>query len=367
MKTTNILKYAVGIDVAKKDFKCCISSIDEQQQVKVKSTAHFLNSIEGYKALVLWVAKHCQTGTAVVYCMEATGIYHESLALFLYRQNMHVSVVLPTLSKNYLKSLGHKTKNDKIDAKGLSTMAAEKSLSAWQPFSESIYELRQMTRYIEDLNQQRTATGNQLHALQHSMYAMEELQNILKEHLAFIEKQIKELKVHVEQMVKQDEKLWPKIEHMMTIRGVGLYTIVVIVAETNGFALFENIGQLCSYAGYDVIEEQSGTYQGKGRISKKGNSHIRRALHMPSLSLLRYQVPLFYALYQRVLDRTHIKMKAIVAIQRKLLTILYTLWNKEEDFNPSMHVTKKEVATTEVATQDELSAETRSPLLVYQS
>jgi transposase len=365
MKTTNILKYAVGIDVAKKDFKCCITSIDDQQQVKVKSTTHFFNSIEGYKALVLWVARHCKTDTTVVYCMEATGIYHEPLALFLYRQKQYVSVVLPTLSKNYLKSLGHKTKNDKIDAKGLATMAAEKALSAWQPFSEDIYELRQMTRYIEDLNQQRTATRNQLHALQHGMYQMEELQNILKEHLVFIEKQIKELKQHVEQMIRQDEKLWPKVKHLMTIRGVGLHTIAVIVAETNGFALFENIGQLCSYAGYDVIEEQSGTYQGKGRISKKGNSHIRRALHMPSLSLLRYQVPIFFPLYQRVLKRTHIKMKAIVAIQRKLLSIIYTLWKKEEDFNPALY--ENEVATTEVATQDELIAKTKSPLSVYQS
>lgn len=365
MKTTNILKYAVGIDIAKDDFKCCIVSIDEHQQVKVKSSFQFANSPAGFKALVQWVGKHYQTDLPIVYCMEATGIYHESLALYLHGHGIRISVVLPTLSKNYLRSLGHKTKNDKIDAKGLATMAAEKALSAWQPFSENIYELRQMTRYIEDLNQQRTATKNQLHALQHSMYPMVDLQNVLKGHIAFIEKQIKDLKLHVEQMVKKDVRLWSRVQHLMTIRGVGLYTIVVIVAETNGFALFENIGQLCSYAGYDVVEEQSGSYQGKGRISKKGNSHIRRALHMPSLSLMRYEVPVFYPLYQRVLERTHIKMKAIVAIQRKLLTIFYTLWKKQEDFNPEQELIQKEVATTKVATQDELPAEATSPLSVH--
>lgn len=362
MKTPNILKYAVGIDVAQKDFKCCIVSIDNQQQVKVKSSSHFANNKSGFTALLLWTQRHCQIDIPVVYCMEATGIYHEPLALHLYSKNAHVSVVLPTLSKNYLKSLGYKTKNDKIDAKGLATMGAEKALNAWKPFSESIYELRQMTRYIEDLNQQRTATNNQLHALQHSMYPMAELQTILKEHLAFIEKQIKELKLHVEQMVKQDNLLWSRIKHLMTIRGVGLHTAIVVVAETNGFALFENIGQLCSYAGYDVVEQQSGANQSKGRMSKKGNSHIRRALHMPSLSLLRYQVPIFYPLYQRVLDRTNIKMKAIIAIQRKLLTLLYTLWKRQEDFNPGMP--QKEVATTKVATQDELSAEAISSLSI---
>jgi transposase len=367
MKTTTILKYAVGIDVSKKDFKCCIVSIDDRQQVKVKSSTHYLNNRVGFEALIQWVDKHCQSNIPVVYCMEATGIYHEPMALYLHSHGSHISVVLPTLSKNYLKSLGYKTKNDKIDAKGLATMAAEKALSCWRPFSESVYELRQMTRYIEELNQQRTATGNQLHALQHSMYPMEDLQCILKEHLAFIEKQIKELKSHVEGLLKQDAQLWSRAKHLMTIRGVGLHTIAVVIAETNGFTLFENIGQLCSYAGYDVVEHQSGERQGKGRISKKGNSHIRRALHMPSLSLLRYKVPIFHPLYERVMERTNVKMKGIVAIQRKLLTILYTLWNKQEDFNPAQNSTEKEVATTMVATQDELSAETASSLSIFQN
>ncbi len=60
-------------------------------------------------------------------------------------------------------------------------------------------------------------------------------------------------------------------------------TITTVIAETKGFFLFKNQRQLVSYASYDVIENQSGNSRGKFRFSKKGNSHIGRALHMPPL------------------------------------------------------------------------------------
>lgn len=67
-------------------------------------------------------------------------------------------------------------------------------------------------------------------------------------------------------------------------------SVVTVIAETNGFALIKNQRQLVSYAGYDVVENQSGKRAGKTKISKKGNSHIRRILHMPALNAVRYEV-----------------------------------------------------------------------------
>jgi len=52
------------------------------------------------------------------------------------------------------------------------------------------------------------------------------------------------------------------------------------VGETLGFESIVNAKQLASYAGYDVVLRESGNFKGKTRISKKGNSHIRAALHV---------------------------------------------------------------------------------------
>ena len=69
---------------------------------------------------------------------------------------------------------------------------------------------------------------------------------------------------------------------------------------------------------------------GKTKISKKGNSRIRRILHMPSFSVVKYGELQFVNLNQRVFERTKIKMKGYVAVQRKLLILIYTLWRKDE-------------------------------------
>jgi len=98
----------------------------------------------------------------------------------------------------------------------------------------------------------------------------------------------------------------------------------VIVAETNGFTAFENIAQLVSYAGYDVVENQSGKRSGK-KISKKGNHRIRRYLHFPAFNMIKYEVAPFKNLYERVYEKSKIKMKAYTAVQKKLLEYVYAL------------------------------------------
>jgi len=80
---------------------------------------------------------------------------------------------------------------------------------------------------------------------------------------------------------------------------------------------------------------QSGKFKGKERISKKGNSRIRRILHMPALNMVSFDTGTFPSIYERIYRTSGIKMKAYVAIQRKLLCLLFTLWKKDEIFNPN--------------------------------
>ena len=109
-------------------------------------------------------------------------------------------------------------------------------------------------------------------------------------------------------------------------------TVATVLAETNGFVLFKSIAQLIKYTGYDVIEDQSGGHSGKTKISKKGNRRIRRALHMPAFNMIRYDVGNFKPFFERILEKHHLKMKAYVAVQKKLLVLIYTLWKRNEVF-----------------------------------
>lgn len=80
------------------------------------------------------------------------------------------------------------------------------------------------------------------------------------------------------------------------------------------------------------VERQSGTsINGKTRISKKGNSHIRRGLYFSAILAVRFN-PKFTQIYARHLQKGKKKMVALVAIQRRLLSLMYTLWKKDEYF-----------------------------------
>ncbi|NCX95061.1 MAG: IS110 family transposase [Chitinophagia bacterium] len=130
------------------------------------------------------------------------------------------------------------------------------------------------------------------------------------------------------QHIDSDEDVAKRIDNICQIKGVGLQTVAVLITETNGFALFKNYSQLVSYAGYDVVENQSGNHVGKTKISKKGNSRIRRALHLPAFNVVRYKQKPFIDLFERTLAKHQIKMKSYVSVQKKLLVLVYTLWKK---------------------------------------
>ena len=179
-------------------------------------------------------------------------------------------------------------------------MACEQNNTTWKPLSPNIYLLRLITRQIQSLSQQTTFLKNQLHSLQYGMYRDRAIEKMYAKQLIILEKNKGNLQLRVEQIIRNDEILKRKFENICTIKGLGLQSLAVIVAETNGFAAFENIARLVSYAGYDVVENQSGKRNGKTKISKKGNSRIRRCLHFPAFNMVTYNVAPFKNLYERV-------------------------------------------------------------------
>jgi transposase len=157
---TEYLKYSIGEDISKEKFDACISIIDKEQYVKVVASRTFTNNENGFKAFLEWKMLKCKLKISSVFVMEATGIYYERLAWFLHRNEQYLSVVLPNKSKKYMQSIGIKSKNDKIDAAGLSRMGAEQKLSEWNAPTQMIVELRDFTRQRESLQESRTIFNN---------------------------------------------------------------------------------------------------------------------------------------------------------------------------------------------------------------
>jgi transposase len=345
-----MLKYSLGIDISKKDFHACLSVIDKEQQVKVKASRKFANQGEGFKELLAWLNNNRkESAIPLVVVMEATGVYYEGCALFLFQAGMSVSVVLPNKAKKYIQAIGLKTKNDKIDAAGLARMGAEQRLELWEPMDSFFYNLRALTRHHQGLQELRTNTNNQLHADTHSIYSNKIVMKQLKKLITTIDKEIEVLEHEINKQLYSKLEVAEKVKNITAIKGLGTLTVATILGETNGFALFKSIPQLVSYAGYDIIENQSGNHKGRTQISKKGNSRIRRVLHLPAFNMIRYDSGDFKPFFERILSRHNQKMKAYVAVQRKLLVLIYTLWRKNQAFGQNTSGDENTVSSSALA------------------
>ncbi|MCK5676859.1 MAG: IS110 family transposase [Flavobacteriaceae bacterium] len=335
MKSQKVTKQVVGIDIGMESFYVCYKVQIAATSIIIKGTKSFNNNADGMDAFYLWCEKRNKTPEIKpVFVMEATGIYYENLAYFLYEKDQIVSVQLAQKLKYFAKGCNLKTKTDKVDSKMIAQYGVEKNLigtDLWTPPSKEFKSIRDLSREHTNTKRLQSRIKSQLHALAHAHLSNEVVVKIKNDQISFYQKQIKEIEKQMQKLIKSDKKLHSKIRKIEKVNGLGFITIIKILTETNGFLLFRNIRQLVSYAGLDVIEKESGKYKGKTKISKKGNAHIRSALYMPALTAMQHNKTL-KIFYERVNQGRTIKKQGVIAVMRKLLILIYTLWKKDEEY-----------------------------------
>lgn len=334
----NIVKQVVGIDVAQKELVVSLGRMYDDWSPQIYSHKTFPNTTKGFLALVMWVKKMSESALDLRFVMEATGVYHESLAYFLVDKGYAVSIVLPNKISNYIRTLETKTITDKTASQGIAMFGLERKLEIWKRPKKVFKNLRQLTRERDQVVQLRTMAKNHLHAEQAEAEPNKDSVARIQKQIVFLNKQDQEIKSAIMEVTKKDEEVKKAVAIASSIPGVGTLTAVTVLAETNGFDLIRNKRQLASYAGLDVQEKQSGTsVKGKARISKKGNRYLRKAMHLPALAAIRHDER-FKAVFARLVAKHGIKMKAVVAVQRKLLEIIYTLYKSNTTFDTNYFI-----------------------------
>ena len=340
-----ILKQVVGIDVAQKELVVSLGRMYSDLRIEIQAYKTFRNTTKGFSELIEWVNKRTNTSVGVRYVMEATGVYHESFAYFLDNLGYEISIVLPNKISNYFRTLEIKTVTDKTMSETIARFGLERKLDNWKRPRAIFKTLRQLTRERDQLVQERSMVKNQLHAEQSESEPNPSSLTRMKKRIVLLNKQEKEIKEEIAKLIKQDEQVKDSIKTVGSLPGVGLLTAATVLAETNGFELIRNKRQLTSYAGLDVKEKQSGTsIKGKPTISKRGNAYLRKAMHMPALTAIRHDER-FKAIFARLVSKHGIKMKAAVAVQRKLLEMIYVLYKNQVPYDKDFF--KKENALKE--------------------
>ena len=328
-----IFKQSVGLDISKDTFVACFSQRQAGKSFHILSTRTFKCTNGAFEQFHKWVQSQRYASAPLQLLMEATGVYYEELAYFLHAKGYSLTVLLPNKTAAFARSLSYKSKTDSIDAKMLAQMSIERDLPRWVPLSEGMLTIKHLCRERAEIVDTQVVFKNRLHAKKHAYHSLKSSFQRTNKAQALLKKQISDIEIALHKAVNEDEILRQKVQNACSIPGVGFITVANILAETNAFALFKNKAQLVSYAGYDVVQNTSGTsLDSPTKISKKGNHRIRKALHFPALVAVKYD-PNMKSLFNRAFDKTKIKMKAYVAVQRKLLVLIYATFKSNQPYD----------------------------------
>jgi|TARA_Y100000294_G_C8539447_1_gene330513 transposase len=117
----------------------------------------------------------------------------------------------------------------------------------------------------------------------------------------------------------------PYSRYLLSLKGVSTITTAGMIGEVGDFKRFKTIREIIKYAGLNLYEISSGKQQrGDKRISKRGRHLMRKLLFFASLSMVK-KGGIMHRKYRDYLDRGMPKIKALVAIMRKLLILMFAL------------------------------------------
>lgn len=128
----------------------------------------------------------------------------------------------------------------------------------------------------------------------------------------------------------------PYSEYLLSMRGIGLVTVAGLIGEVGDFREFSTTSEITKLGGLDLYEISSGKHKGQRHISKRGRPLMRKLLYFAAINTVRAN-GIMSGPYQRMLARGMPKVKALVAIARKLLAVMFALVRDqalyEENFN----------------------------------
>jgi transposase len=124
----------------------------------------------------------------------------------------------------------------------------------------------------------------------------------------------------------------PYSDSILSLKGIGKITVAGLVGEVGDFRKFKTISEITKLAGLDLFEVSSGNHNGMHRISKRGRALMRKLLFFAALNAVKSH-GIMHTKYRTMLDNGTSKMKALVAVARKLLRIIFALARDNTEYD----------------------------------
>ncbi len=359
-----------GLDVHKSSISGAILKADG-----TFTTNQFSTTIEGLLALKEWiVSNQCER-----VLMEATGVYWIPVYSVL-EPHVEVHVVNPLFIK-YVP--GRKT--DTLDSVWIGEIALNGMFKASYIPPRNIRELRELTRTYRKLIDERTAHKNRINKIfvRNGIRLSDVLSDIFgksgmivingliegrpidqtlklihnsrvskkkdeikraicgeisENDLFVIRQSIECISQHDYQIAQYEDRILKNmtpdkgnVEILVSIPGIGFTIGSSILAEIGNISQFDNSKQLVSWSGLSPAVYESAGKTAHGHITKRGSKYLRTMLIEAAQSIARGKPNRLKHFFSRIQSRKGYK-KAIVALARKLLSIIHHLLSNHEKY-----------------------------------
>jgi len=123
----------------------------------------------------------------------------------------------------------------------------------------------------------------------------------------------------------------PCSARLLSIKGLGVISVAGLIGEVGDFSKFRTQSEIMKLAGLDLYEVSSGKRKGQKRITKRGRSVMRKILYFAAIQMIGKH-GIMHEYYERLTGRGTLKMRALVAVMRKLLGIIHAILRDDRDY-----------------------------------
>lgn len=305
----------VGIDVSKDRLDVHVRPTDEAFAV-VRDGKGLEDLVERLRAL-----------SPTLIAVEATGGFETIVAAAVGGAGLPLVVLNPAQVRHFAQAVGKRAKTDPIDAAVIARFAeavkpALRALpdEAQRLLAELVGRRRQIVEMIvaERLREKRASNAR--------------VRKSILRHLAMLEKELPQIDNDIGTLVR-GSPIWREKEDLLVsfpgIASILARTFLAEVPELGNLTRRE----VASLVGVAPFTRQSGRWKGKSMIAG-GRAAARMAAFMAAFSAIRCN-PVLRAFYQRLLALGKPKMVALIAVARKILTILNAMLRDRKRWQPA--------------------------------
>lgn len=260
--------------------------------------------------------------------MEATGIYHRALAEQAFAAGHQVYVLNPKHVAQYLKSLRQRGKTDLLDAQGIARFVCNET-DQCHPFVPPSAEQRS----INSLLQRRSLLAKQRSALRQSVRDEPAIKKMVLPLLTAYRRLLAEIDAKLETLVQRTPVFAGKRQLLQSIPGIGQLISIAVNNRLSQTPYRTSDAVVAAY-GYDPRPRESGTYQGRRKLSKQGLPEDRRLMYLAARGACR--AGLWETERAQWLAKGLSKTAINCIIARKLLRIAFAVWQSNIPFDPAM-------------------------------